>query len=89
MISKTEFICKTYKYQTYKGLPMPEVLESLLDRLSVIGAVIAVAVLWGTLWNPWKDIALSVGLSVGWTVFIFLGPLVIVLILSLWWVHTH
>jgi hypothetical protein len=78
-----------YKYQTYKGIPMPEGLESLIDRLSVIGAVIAVAVLWGTLWNPWKDLAMSMGLSVGWYVFIFLGPLVIVLILSLWWVHTH
>jgi hypothetical protein len=64
-------------------------LESLVDRLSVIGAIIAVAVLWGTLWNPWKELASSMGLSIGWEVFIFLGPLVIVLILSLWWIHTH
>jgi hypothetical protein len=64
-------------------------LESLVDRLSVIGAIIAVAVLWGTLWNPWKELASSMGLSIGWEIFIFLGPLVIVLILSLWWIHTH
>jgi hypothetical protein len=64
-------------------------LENLVDRLSVIGAVIAVAVLWETLWNPWKDLAASLGISVGWEVFIFLGPLVIVLILVLWWVNTH
>lgn len=64
-------------------------LESLVDRLTIIGAIIAVATLWGTLWNPWKDLASSVGLSVGWYVFIFLGPLVIVLVLSLWWVNTH
>ena len=64
-------------------------LESLNDRLGLIGAVIAIAVLWNTLWNPWKDLAASLGLSVGWEVFIFLGPLVIVLILSLWWINTH
>jgi hypothetical protein len=64
-------------------------LESLVDRISVIGAIIAVAVLWGTLWNPWKELASSMGLSIGWEVFIFLGPLVIVLILSLWWIGTH
>jgi hypothetical protein len=64
-------------------------LESLVDRISVIGAIIAVGVLWGTLWNPWKELASSMGLSIGWEVFIFLGPLVIVLILSLWWIHTH
>jgi hypothetical protein len=64
-------------------------LEQLVDRMTVIGAIIAVAVLWGTLWNPWKDLASSVGISVGMEVFIFLGPLVIVLILSLWWVNTH
>jgi len=64
-------------------------LEQLVDRMTVIGAIIAVAVLWGTLWNPWKDLASSMGISIGWEVFIFLGPLVIVLILSLWWVNTH
>lgn len=64
-------------------------LEQLVDRMTVIGAIIAVAVLWGTLWNPWKDLASSMGISVGMEVFIFLGPLVIVLILSLWWVNTH
>ncbi len=64
-------------------------LESLLDRLTVIGAVIAIGVLWDTLWDPWKELAASMGISIGWEVFIFLGPLVIVLILSLWWVHTH
>jgi len=64
-------------------------MESLVDRLTLIGAVIAVAVLWNTLWNPWHELASSLGLSTGWEVFIFLGPLVIVLILSLWWVHTH
>ncbi|MGA2934074.1 MAG: hypothetical protein ABSD81_02845 [Methanomicrobiales archaeon] len=64
-------------------------LENLVDRLTVIGAVIAVATLWNTLWTPWKEISASVGLSVGWEVFIFLGPLVIILLLSLWWVGTH
>ena len=64
-------------------------LEGVLERLTLIGAIIAVATLWSTIWTPWKDLAASVGLSVGWTVFIFLGPLVIVLILSMWWVHTH
>ena len=70
---------------------MPDVhpLAGSLDRLTLIGAVIAVATLWNTLWTPWKDISMSMGLSIGWEVFIFLGPLVIVLILSLWWVHTH
>jgi hypothetical protein len=64
-------------------------LEGVLDRLTIIGAIIAVATLWNTLWNPWKDIASSVGLSIGWEVFIFLGPLVIILVLSMWWVHTQ
>lgn len=64
-------------------------MESYADRLTLIGAVIAVAVLWNTLWGPWQALSSSLGLSVGWEVFIFLGPLVIVLILSLWWVHTH
>ena len=64
-------------------------LESLVDRLTVIGAVIAIAVLWNTLWAPWNEISGTMGLSVGWEVFIFLGPLVIVLLLSLWWVNTH
>lgn len=63
-------------------------LESVLERLTIIGVIIAVATLWETLWNPWKDLALSLGLSIAWVVFIFLGPLVIVLILSMWWVHT-
>jgi hypothetical protein len=64
-------------------------LESLVDRMTVIGSIIAIAVLWGTLWNPWKELATSMGISIGWEVFIFLGPLVIVLILSLWWINTH
>ena len=64
-------------------------LESVLDRLTVIGAIIAVATLWSTLWSPWKDLSASLGLSIGWEVFIFLGPLVIVLLLSMWWVNTH
>ncbi|HUK92646.1 MAG TPA: hypothetical protein VLU98_01270 [Methanomicrobiales archaeon] len=64
-------------------------LENLVDRLTVIGAVIAVATLWNTLWAPWQEISSSLGLSTGWEVFIFLGPLVIILILSLWWVGTH
>jgi hypothetical protein len=64
-------------------------LEGVLDRLTVIGVIIAVATLWNTLWTPWKDIASSLGLSVGWYVFIFLGPLVIILVLSMWWVHTQ
>ena len=64
-------------------------LESVLDRLTVIGAIIAVATLWSTLWSPWKDLSSSLGLSIGWEVFIFLGPLVIVLLLSMWWVNTH
>jgi hypothetical protein len=64
-------------------------LEGVLERLTIIGAIIAVATLWNTLWTPWRELAASVGLSVAWTVFIFLGPLVIVLILSMWWVHTH
>jgi hypothetical protein len=70
---------------------MPEAhpLEKSVDRLTVIGAIIAVATLWSTLWNPWKDLASSLGLSVGWEVFIFLGPLVIVLIASMWWIATH
>ena len=67
----------------------PNPLQQQIDRLTIIGAVIAVAVLWNTLWNPWKDLAASMGLSIAWEVFVFLGPLVIVLILSLWWVHTH
>jgi len=70
-------------------MPEPHPLEALVDRLSVIGAVIAIAVLWNTLWNPWKELASSVGISISWEVIIFLGPLVIVLILSLWWVNTH
>ena len=61
-------------------------LEKLVDRLTVIGAIIAVATLWNTLWTPWKEISTSLGLSIGWEVFIFLGPLVIILVLSLWWV---
>jgi hypothetical protein len=64
-------------------------LEGVLDRLTIIGAIIAVATLWNTLWAPWRDLASYINLSVGWTVFIFLGPLVIVLVLSMWWVHTH
>lgn len=64
-------------------------LEDLVDRISVIGAVIAVATLWSTIWSPWKDLASSLGVSIGWIVFIFLGPLVIILIISLWWVSTH
>ncbi|MDD1669484.1 MAG: hypothetical protein LUO97_06745 [Methanomicrobiales archaeon] len=64
-------------------------LENVLDRLTIIGAIIAVATLWNTLWNPWRDLASYISLSVAWTVFIFLGPLVVVLILSMWWVHTH
>jgi len=67
----------------------PHPLENVLDRLTIIGAIIAVATLWNTLWNPWKDISASLGLSVGWVVFIFLGPLVIILILSMWWVNTN
>jgi len=67
----------------------PHPLEALVDRLSVIGSVIAIAVLWNTLWNPWETLSSSMGIAVGWTVFIFLGPLVIVLILSMWWVGTH
>ncbi|HMA04665.1 MAG TPA: hypothetical protein VKO45_01935 [Methanomicrobiales archaeon] len=70
-------------------MPDAHPLESSLDRLAIIGAVIAVASLWSTLYNPWKDLASSLGLSVAWYVFIFLGPLVIVLILSLWWINTH
>ena len=83
---------KTYKYQIYKGILImadQHPLEALVDRLTVIGAVIAIGVLWNTLWNPWQELASSMKLSIGWEVFIFLGPLVIVLILSLWWVHTH
>ncbi|MDD1666355.1 MAG: hypothetical protein LUQ23_02320 [Methanomicrobiales archaeon] len=64
-------------------------LEEQMDRIAIIGAIIAVATLWNTLWNPWKDLAFSMGLSIGWEVFIFLGPLVIILILSMWWVATH
>ena len=64
-------------------------LEAVLEKLTLIGAIIAVAALWNTLWNPWKDLASSMGLSVGWEVFIFLGPLVIVLILVMWWMNTH
>jgi hypothetical protein len=80
-----------YKYQIYKGLTMaePHPLENVLERLTVIGAIIAVATLWNTLWSPWKDLAASLGLSTGWEVFIFLGPLVIVLILALWWVQSQ
>ena len=64
-------------------------LEGSLDRLTIIGAIIAVATLWNTLWNPWKDLASSLGLPLGWVAFIFLGPLVIVLVLSMYWVGTH
>ena len=64
-------------------------LEGVLERLTIIGVIIAVATLWNTLWNPWKDLAGSMGLSIGWVVFIFLGPLVIVLVLSMWWIHTN
>jgi len=67
----------------------PHPLESPLERLTLIAAIIAVAALWNTLWNPWKDLAASLGLSVGWEVFIFLGPLVIVLVLVMWWINTH
>ncbi|MGE5831930.1 MAG: hypothetical protein ACM3X8_03340 [Methanomicrobiales archaeon] len=70
-------------------MPDAHPLADSLDRLTIIGAIIAVASLWSTLYNPWKDLASSLGLSVAWFVFIFLGPLVIVLILSMWWVHTH
>jgi hypothetical protein len=89
--TRIRFIYTTYIYQIYKGLIMAEThpLENVLDRLTVMGAIIAVATLWNTLWNPWKDIAASVGLSTGWEVFIFLGPLVIILVLSLWWVTTQ
>ena len=64
-------------------------LEGVLERLTLIGAIIAVAALWNTLWSPWKDLSASLGLSVAWEVFVFLGPLVIVLILVMWWINTH
>lgn len=74
-----------------KRLPMADVhpLTGPLDRLTLIGAIIAVATLWTTLWEPWKDLATSLSISVGLYVSVFLAPLVIVLVLVMWWVHTH
>jgi uncharacterized protein YebE (UPF0316 family) len=60
-----------------------------VDRLTVIVTVVALAALWTSLWDPWKELAESFGWGIGVIVLIFFIPVVIALGWTLNWLRTH
>ena len=59
------------------------------DRFTVIATIVAIAALYTSLWDPWKDFFTSIKVDVTVYVILFLIPLIIILYLLRDWIRTH